>query len=155
MKAIAAMSLNRVIGNNGKIPWHLPLDFKWFKQTTMGAKLLMGRKTFESVGKALPGRTTYILTNDPNKVMRSPCANAWYLDESKLLSHNEEFLDNTWVCGGTAVYEKFIPQCSEVLLTIVLEEYPGDAVMPVFEDLFHNSEILRETRDFWIVRYWK
>ena len=62
IKAIAAMSLNRAIGYQGRIPWYLPEDFKWFKKITMGNILLMGRKTFESIGKPLPGRTTYVLT---------------------------------------------------------------------------------------------
>ena len=61
-KAIAAMSLNRVIGNGLEIPWHLPEDFKWFKQTTMGQVLVMGRRTFDSIGRALPGRETMVLT---------------------------------------------------------------------------------------------
>ena len=64
-KAIAAMSLNRVIGNANAIPWHLPEDFKWFKETTMGHVLAMGRKTFESIGRPLPGRETVILTRNP------------------------------------------------------------------------------------------
>src|ERR1041384_5769359 len=62
LKAIAAMSLNGVIGNAGKIPWHLPEDFKWFKKITMGHVLVMGRKTFESIGRPLPGRDTIILS---------------------------------------------------------------------------------------------
>src|SRR5436853_6809722 len=61
-KAIAAMSLNRVIGAGNKIPWHLPEDFKWFKQMTTGQIVVMGRKTFESIGKALPNRRTLVLT---------------------------------------------------------------------------------------------
>ena len=61
-KAIAAMSENRVIGADGRIPWHLPEDFRWFKQTTLGHILVMGRKTFESIGRPLPGRQTLILS---------------------------------------------------------------------------------------------
>ena len=61
-KAIAAMSENRVIGRGNEIPWHIPEDFKWFKETTMGHVLVMGRRTFESIGKALPGRETMVLT---------------------------------------------------------------------------------------------
>src|ERR1041384_224773 len=61
-QAIAAMSLNRVIGAGNKIPWHLPEDFKWFKHKTTGHVLVMGRKTFESIGKPLPNRTTLVLT---------------------------------------------------------------------------------------------
>ena len=61
-QAIAAMSLNRVIGAGNKIPWHLPEDFKWFKATTTGHVIVMGRKTFESIGKPLPNRTTIVLS---------------------------------------------------------------------------------------------
>ena len=61
-KAIAAMSLNRVIGNENQIPWHLPEDFKWFKQMTTGQIIVMGRRTFESIGKPLPNRETMVLS---------------------------------------------------------------------------------------------
>ena len=69
-KAIAAMSLNRVIGAGNKIPWHLPEDFKWFKQQTVGKVILMGRKTFESLGKALPNRKNIILTRHPRRLIK-------------------------------------------------------------------------------------
>ncbi|HXR45941.1 MAG TPA: dihydrofolate reductase [Candidatus Limnocylindrales bacterium] len=68
-QAIAAMSLNRAIGADGKIPWHLPEDFKWFKQQTIGKVILMGRKTFEGLGKALPNRKNIILTRHPRKLI--------------------------------------------------------------------------------------
>src|SRR4030095_9032067 len=69
-KAIAAMSENRVIGQGNKIPWHLPEDFKWFKQTTSGHVVVMGRKTFESIGKALPHRHNLVLTRAPEDLRR-------------------------------------------------------------------------------------
>jgi dihydrofolate reductase len=69
-KAIAAMSLNRVIGAGNKIPWHLPEDFKWFKQQTIGKVILMGRKTFEGLGKALPNRKNIILTRHPRRLIK-------------------------------------------------------------------------------------
>jgi dihydrofolate reductase len=70
-KAIAAMSLNRVIGVDGKIPWHLPEDFKWFKQQTIGKVILMGRRTFEGLGKALPNRKNIILTRHPRRLIKT------------------------------------------------------------------------------------
>ena len=70
-KAIAAMSLNRVIGAGGKIPWHLPEDFKWFKKMTMGNVIVMGRKTFESLGQPLPNRKNLILTRHPQRLIKS------------------------------------------------------------------------------------
>jgi dihydrofolate reductase len=69
-KAIAAMSLNRVIGAGNKIPWHLPEDFKWFKQLTSGHVVIMGRKTFESLGKPLPNRINIVLSRHPGKLQR-------------------------------------------------------------------------------------
>src|ERR1041384_8375655 len=71
MKAIAAMSENRVIGNGNKIPWHIPEDFKWFKKMTTGNVVVMGRKTFESLGKPLPNRTNLILTRHPQQLIRA------------------------------------------------------------------------------------
>ena len=70
-KAIAAMSQNRVIGLGNKIPWYLPEDFKWFKQQTIGKVILMGRKTFESLGKALPNRKNIILTRHPRRLIKT------------------------------------------------------------------------------------
>jgi len=70
-KAIAAMSLNRVIGAGGKIPWHLPEDFKWFKKMTMGNVIVMGRKTFESLGQPLPSRKNMVLTRHPQRLIKS------------------------------------------------------------------------------------
>src|SRR3989449_6265218 len=69
-KAIAAMSLNRVIGQGNRIPWHLPEDFKWFKQKTMGNVVVLGRKTFESLGQPLPNRKNLILTRHPRQLIR-------------------------------------------------------------------------------------
>jgi dihydrofolate reductase len=69
-KAIAAMAENRVIGSDNKIPWHLPEDFKWFKKTTIGNTVVMGRKTFESLGKPLPNRTNLVVTHHPRRLIK-------------------------------------------------------------------------------------
>jgi len=70
--AVAAMSLNRVIGRDNQIPWHLPEDFKWFKKLTTGSFVLMGRKTFKSLGRPLPNRTNIVVTRDPEQLARDP-----------------------------------------------------------------------------------
>src|SRR5215213_9994562 len=70
LKAVAAMSLNRVIGCDNQIPWHLPEDFKWFKELTTGHFVLMGRKTFESLGRPLPNRTNIVVTRRPRRLAR-------------------------------------------------------------------------------------
>src|SRR5438045_3077212 len=104
-KAIAAMSLNRVIGANNKIPWHLPEDFKWFKKMTTGHVIVMGRKTFESIGKPLPNRTTVILTH-----RREPVAGVLNIsDLSQLDSLPEIAGREIFICGGAQVYEQALP----------------------------------------------
>ena len=75
--AIAAMSLNRVIGDGNKIPWHLPEDFKWFKKMTTGNVVVMGRKTFESIGKPLPNRKSLILTHHPQQLIHIAATALW------------------------------------------------------------------------------
>ncbi len=80
MKAVAAMSLNRVIGRAGQIPWHLPEDFRWFKSLTLGSIVVMGRKTFESLGRPLPLRTNIVLTRDPQGLAKDVAFQATYGD---------------------------------------------------------------------------
>ena len=146
-KAIAAMSENRVIGQGKKIPWHIPEDFKWFKETTMGHVLVMGRRTFESIGKALPGRETMVLTrggfSHPDvTVIRS-------LDE---VMPNLEGRD-CFIAGGAQVYEQALPLCSDLFLTLVKREVEGDVFFPEFENYFKKVEVLREEAEFRIVHY--
>ena len=96
--AIAAMSLNRVIGDGNKIPWHLPEDFKWFKQTTLGHVLVMGRKTFESIGRPLPGRETIVLSRAgwSHPGVQTVAS----LDEVKSLAGERQ----VFICGGAQIY---------------------------------------------------
>ena len=148
MKAIAAMSLNRVIGAGGKIPWHLPEDFAWFKRTTMGGVLIMGRKTFESIGRPLPGRETIVLTrggwtNPAVKTSDDPGALPLAPDDPREL----------FVCGGAEIYARMLPLCSDLFLTVVKREVKGDAFFPEFEALFDLKEIVLERPEFEIRHY--
>ena len=147
LKAIAAMSLNRVIGNGNQIPWHLPEDFKWFKATTSGHVLVMGRKTFESIGKPLPNRETIVLSRS-----------AWSHPDVRTIHSLEELPalvgdKQVFICGGAQIYEQVLPRCSELLLTLVKREVPGDAFFPKFEDQFELAEEIRDTPEFKILRY--
>ena len=146
--AIAAMSLNRVIGNGDKIPWHLPEDFKWFKAVTMGHVLIMGRKTFESIGRPLPGRETIVLTRG-----------GWSHPEVKIatdLAHLPIAAGDgrtLFIAGGAEIYRQALPLCRELLLTLVKREAIGDVIFPKFEEDFQLVETIRETEDFSILRY--
>src|SRR5215210_4692113 len=133
MKAIAAMSLNRVIGRDGEIPWHLPDDFRWFKKVTRGNVVLMGRKTFESLGKPLPDRTNIVFTRGPEipgvLIVRDLAA----FDPA-------DFEVPVFVIGGSEIYAQLLPRCAELLLTVVKREVEGDAFLPAFESLFELAE---------------
>ena len=145
--AIAAMSLNRVIGAGNQIPWHLPEDFQWFKRTTIGNVLVMGRKTFESIGRPLPNRETMVLSRSdfrhPGvKTIRS------LGDLPALVGERQVF-----ICGGAQIYEHALPQCAELLLTLVQRQVAGDTFFPKFEDRFELAEEIRTTPEFKILRY--
>jgi dihydrofolate reductase len=150
--AIAAMSENRVIGNQGKIPWHIPEDFRWFKHKTMGGTLIMGRKTFESIGKPLPGRKTVVLTHRPidtpgvetcSTIRKLPSDNSWTSSAS----------DICWVCGGSQIYRQLLPKCYYLYLTRVKQRVLGDAIFPNFEDNFVFEYVIHETHTLRIERW--
>lgn len=148
-QAIAAMSENRVIGSGNRIPWHLPEDFRWFKATTMGHDLIMGRRTFESIGRPLPGRRTLVLSQagfraeDPKVVV---CASLSQLPPA-------EAGRIRFICGGGEIYRLALPMCSRLYLTRVKQQCEGDRHFPPFEDLFELDCVLREEPDFVIERY--
>ncbi len=157
MKAIAAMAGNRIIGNDGKIPWHIPEDFKWFKKFTMNQTLIMGRTTFETLPK-LPGRDIIVLSNtilhlqEYHTLFRDKCRHLQMRNER---TFNVMDFPNAIVAGGAKTYHNLLPLCDEIFMTHVIEDYEGDTYMPHFEHQFPNSEVLREAKDHWIVRYWK
>jgi dihydrofolate reductase len=146
--AIAAMSLNRVIGDGNKIPWHLPEDFQWFKSVTMGQVLVMGRKTFESIGRPLPGRETIVLTRSGWSHPGVKLATS--LDHLPLAAADSRIV---FIAGGAEVYRQALPLCSELLLTLVKRNVEGDAQFPAFEHEFELVERLRETPEFDILKY--
>jgi len=146
-KAIAAMSQNRVIGHRLKIPWHLSEDFKWFKKMTTGQIVVMGRKTFESIGKPLPNRLTIVLT----RTRRSIPGVQTVADLNEIdLDHTTR---NVFICGGAQVYEQALPLCSDLYLTLVKRVVDGDTFFPRFEDRFEIQEELLDCPDFKITHY--
>jgi dihydrofolate reductase len=146
-KAIAAMSLNRVIGRGSEIPWRLPDDFRWFKQTTMGHVLVMGRRTFESIGRPLPGRTTLVLS-------RSGFAHPGVGVVGSLAEAAAEAGARTaFICGGAEVYRLALPCCSDLYLTEVTRVVEGDVLFPPFEDRFERVAELMSHPEFRIIHY--
>src|SRR5262245_6246533 len=106
------MSENRVIGRGNQIPWHLPEDFKWFKQMTTGQIVVMGRKTFESIGRPLPNRTTIILSRSKFEVPGVQTISR--LEDLPVTGEQKIF-----ICGGAQIYEQTLSLCSDLYLTVV------------------------------------
>jgi dihydrofolate reductase len=122
---VVARSLNGVIGQEGKLPWHLPADLKHFKAITMGSAMIMGRRTFESLPGLLPGRRHIVLTRDRH----------WHADGAEAAHGLEEALalaggDPVSVIGGADVFALTLPVADRIELTEVLTDIPGDTVMP-------------------------
>jgi dihydrofolate reductase len=138
--AIVAMSSNRVIGRAGKLPWHFPEDLKFFKRTTLGHPILMGRATFDSIGRPLPGRQNIVLsTTMPERegvtVIRSA------VELPQVCSDAE----TVFVIGGARVFEELLPQCDGLYLTWIAEPYEGDVLLPPFESLFQFKEVIGQS----------
>ena len=149
-KAIAAMSLNRVIGAGNKIPWHLPEDFKWFKKITTGQVVVMGRKTYESIGKPLPHRATIVLTRSPEPIPGVQTVP----DLAQIESLAPTFAGRQiFICGGAQIYQQALPLCSDLYLTVVKQVVDGDTLFPAFEDSFELKEELLDTADLKILHY--
>jgi dihydrofolate reductase len=146
-QAIAAMSLNRVIGSGNQIPWHLPEDFRWFKKMTTGQIVVMGRKTFESIGRPLPNRETIILSRSGFQIpgVRTVAS----LDDVVAPGETR----TVFICGGAEVYAQALPRCSDLYLTLVKRVVDGDAFFPPFEDQFTAVADICDGPEFKITHY--
>lgn len=148
LKAIAAVSLNGVIGKKGDLPWRLPEDLKWFKKITFGHPILMGRKTWASLGRPLPGRKNLVLSRS-----MYPETGAKVIRSINELNQEVKGVE-TFLIGGGELYAQFLPLCEELFLTTVLREIEGgDAFFPEYESLFESAETLEENEEF-VLRKW-
>lgn len=124
LTAIYARAANGVIGNDGGLPWHIPADLKRFRTLTMGASMIMGRKTFDSFGRPLPGRRHIVLTRDED----------WHAEGAEVAPSPAKALamagPDAWVIGGAEIYRLLLPNCQRIELTEIHADYEGDTVMP-------------------------
>jgi dihydrofolate reductase len=150
-KAIAALGENRVIGAGGKVPWRLPEDLKFFKEQTTGHTVVMGRKTWESLGRPLPRRRNVVVSRTlaPGENTLPGAVVVSDLDAVEKLPPSGDI----WVIGGAEIYSLALACCAELYLTQVAGSPPGDAYFPPYENLFAATETLKTTPDFRIVRY--
>ncbi|MFC4411300.1 dihydrofolate reductase [Chungangia koreensis] len=128
---IVAHDVNFVMGKDNKMPWHIREDLAYFKKMTMGKAMVMGRKTFESIGKALPGRLTVIVTRNPNyeaedaKVVQ---------DFEEALKTASDYADEVMVIGGGEIFNLALPLADRLYVTLIEKEYEGDTFFPNYGD---------------------
>ena len=126
LSIIVAMGENRVIGIENRLPWHLPADLQHFKSVTLGKPILMGRKTFDSIGRPLPGRTNIVVTRDAS--FKPDGVTVVHSIEQAIQAAAE--YDEVMIVGGASFYSQLLPQVSRVYLTLVHEQVDGDAHFP-------------------------
>lgn len=149
---IAAMARNRVIGRNNSIPWHIPEEMQFFKNSTMGHAVIMGRKTFESIAKALPGRLNVVLSRD-KKLQIPGCRVAGDLRAGIKCCKGYEKI---FIIGGRSIYVEAMNIVDTVLLSVLDREYEGDILFPYLpmKQFAHVSEQkLGETDRFTLHTY--
>ncbi len=131
---VVAMARNRTIGAGGRLPWHLPEDLKAFKRITTGHPIVMGRKTFESIGRPLPGRTNFVVSRDPARVF--PGARVvGSLDEALAQAAAPDVPGAEEVCviGGGEIYRQALERAGRIYLTLIDRDVDGDAHFPAFD----------------------
>jgi len=140
LSIIAAMDRNRLIGNNNQLPWHLPADLQFFKRTTLRKPILMGRKTFDSIGRLLPGRRNVIISRNPN-YQAAGCDVVHSIEAAlELVQENEEVM----LIGGATLYEQALPLAQRLYLTLIDAEFTGDAWFPDYRQAGNWHEVSRE-----------
>jgi len=156
MKAILAMAKNRCIGIEGKIPWHIPNDFRWFKEFTTGKKLIVGKNTFDTL-PMLKNREILVLTRRIEELSEIP--NQYLINKNdltgKIITDVSDLDPDIIVAGGAKTYVRLLPYITEFYVTHVNGSYEGDTFMPPFEDLFTNKEVVKEFDLHKVIKYTK
>ena len=144
---IAAVAENGVIGKDNQLPWHLPADLQYFKKTTIGHPIIMGRKNFESIGRMLPGRTNIVLTRNPDFAAENA--------ELRIANSLKEAFDiaqktgtaECFVIGGAEIYKEALPFCQKLYITRVRKTFEGNTYMPEFEKGFRRISCVNNFKD--------
>jgi len=127
---VAAMDRNRLIGRDNALPWRLPADLAHFKKTTMGKPVLMGRLTYESIGRPLPGRTNVIVSRDPD-FLAEGCVVVNSINDAIAAAGD---VDEVFIMGGASFYAQTLPLAGRMYLTIIDDTFAGDAWFPLYSE---------------------
>lgn len=128
---IAAMANDRVIGRDNQMPWHMPADLAHFRRTTFGKPVIMGRKTYESIGRALPGRLNIVITTDSSYTLAdAEVVNS--IDDALTMARHTA-AEEVMIIGGGAIYASLLPNADRLYLTFIDLSTPGDTYFPDYE----------------------
>ncbi len=137
---IAAMAKDRVIGLDNNMPWHLPADLQYFKRVTLGKPVIMGRKTYQSIGRPLPGRVNIVLTRDKDlQIEGVTCVQT--VEQALVLVQD---VAEVMVIGGATIYEQFLARATRLYLTFIDLQVAGDTQFPDYQAVAQWREIERE-----------
>ena len=136
IEAVVAINKRRVLGARGTIPWHAPRDLRHFRELTTGTIMVMGRKTYASIGRVLPDRENVVVTRAPDKLAGIPGLLAFPGFEAVLAHYGPDEPRVMQVIGGAQLFEIALPHLQTVHLTVVDDDQEGDVVLPGFEHLF-------------------
>lgn len=141
INAIAALAKeNRVIGNKGQIPWHIPEDFAHFKNTTMGHPIIMGRKTFETFPKPLPGRTHIVITRDKQYQVPEGVFVCDSIESAIEIAKEKEGSEEIFIIGGGQIYTDSLPFVDRLYLTLIEGDFEGDTFFPEYREFKNKIE---------------
>ena len=132
---IAAMADNRIIGKDNQMPWHLPADFAWFKRCTMGKPVVMGRKTYESIGRPLPGRLNIVISRDASLSIEGVTTVTSIEQALEVAGEVEEVM----IIGGGAIYAACLPMANKLYVTHIEAEIDGDTQFPDWGSEFKET----------------
>ncbi|CAH1527638.1 type 3 dihydrofolate reductase [Vibrio rotiferianus] len=132
---IAAMADNRIIGKDNQMPWHLPADFAWFKRCTMGKPVVMGRKTYESIGRPLPGRLNIVISRDASLTIEGVTTVTSIENALDVVGE----VDEVMIIGGGAIYAACLPMANKLYVTHIEAEIDGDTQFPDWGSEFKET----------------
>ena len=149
---IAAMANDRVIGKDNQMPWHLPADFAWFKRCTMGKPVVMGRKTYQSIGRPLPGRQNIVISRD--NLLQIDGVTTVTSIEQALAAAGE--VEEVMIIGGGAIYAACLPIANRLYMTYIDANVDGDTQFPIWGDSFvesHSESYKADEKNLYDMRF--
>jgi len=129
---IVAHDLNRVIGNENKMPWHIPKELAYFKEKTIGKAIIMGRNTFEAIGRSLPGRLNIVITRNTEYI--APEGVTVVHSIQKAIEIAEDYHEEVMIIGGEQIFKEVLPYADVLYVTLIQHQYEGDTFFPEYEE---------------------